>query len=279
MAYEVTAFEHFDEYRKSPAFSAFHELSVRAYAAFHEHVVDAEPKPETDLIRRMMYVAEATSAALRLTASWAFTHPAFSLCRDRYEQCVRFSWLARQTDDREWHRYIADMYLRRNRLKKAFANRGIEVPELDDGFEELPDEKKKSFRHWENLSLDQLADRRDKLPGITGTRVDGETLRTLYDSIYRQGSSVSHYDLYSIQMLGLHDGPEGLVLAPDPAMPIVTVLHCALFDLIQCAEALARVERPASEELWNGAVDDWWTLVKRSGIMEVGLEPLARPDH
>ncbi len=273
MTYSVAAFDHFGKYKENPAFACFHRLSVRAFAEFHKCASTAEPRPFTDLIRKMLYVAEATSAALQLNASWALTHPAFSLCRDRYEQCARFSWLARQTDDREWYRYIADKYFREARIKKAFADRGVDIPELDTrSFEQLPDDKKKSFRHWDNLKLDRLAEARDTLKGITGSRLDQETLRWLYDSIYRQGSSVSHYDLYSINMLGLYEGPNGLVLAADPALPVVTVLHCALFDLIQCSEALAKLERPAPIEIWDNALAEWWDYVKRTGIMDIGRD-------
>lgn len=273
MTYGVKVFDNFGKYAENPAFAAFHELSVGAFGAFHKYVSEAELRPFTDLVRKMLYVAEATSVALRLNASWALTHPAFSLCRDRYEQCARFSWLARQTDDREWHRYIADKYFREARIKKVFADRGVDIPELDTrSFEELPEDKKKSFRHWDNLKLDQLAEGRDKLEGITGSRLDEENLRWLYDSIYRQGSSVAHYDLYSINLLGLYEGPNGLVLAPDPALPVVTVLHCTLFDLIQCSEALAKLERPAPIETWDKAVADWWDCVKRTGIMEIGRD-------
>ena len=89
-----------------------------------------------------------------------------------------------------------------------------------------------------------------------------------YDSIYRQGSSVSHYDLYSVNMLGLHDSPQGLILAPDPGMPIVLALHCAIFDIVQCGEALARAEAPAPVETLNGLIAEWWTNVRRTGLLE-----------
>lgn len=45
-------------------------------------------------------------------------------------------------------------------------------------------------------------------------------------------------------MLGLYGGAEGLVLASDPYMPIALALNCALFDIIQCAEALAKCGLP-----------------------------------
>lgn len=275
MAYHVGAFDHFGGYTRNPAFSAFHDLSVRAYALYHNGIADADlDRPRTDLIRRMMYVAEASSVGLRISASWALTHPAFSLCRDRYEQSVRFSWLARQTGAREWYRYIADYYLTRNRLKHAFKQKGIDpLVDLEDGLDEAPAYVRKRFSYWRNTPVDQMAQRRDSLAGITGSRVDKETLFSFYDSIYRQGSSVAHYDLYSINMLGLHKGPEGLVLGPDPYMPIVLVLHCSIFDIIQCAEALAKAGSPAQPKTLDELLSDWWDLVRRTGILD---DPRAR---
>lgn len=90
-----------------------------------------------------------------------------------------------------------------------------------------------------------------------------------YDSIYRQGSSVAHCDLSSINMLGLYQSPEGLVLAPDPHIPIelALALHCAIFDIVQCCEALARAGVPASVGLLDALVDEWWACVRRTGIL------------
>lgn len=266
----MRAFDHLGGYSANPAFSAFHELSVRAFALFHDRISEADlSRPLTDLIRRMMYVAEASSSGLRLNASWALTHPAFSLCRDRYEQCVRFSWLVRQANDREWYRYIADYYLARNRMKHAFRQNGIDPRvNLDDGLDEMPAELRQRFSYWRNMPIDQMARRRDELEGITGSRVDSEGLLGLYDSIYRQGSSVAHYDLYSVNMLGLHDGPEGLVLAPDPYMPIVLVIHCALFDIVQCSEALAKSGASAPIETLDELIGEWWAGIRRTGIFD-----------
>jgi hypothetical protein len=271
----MRTFDHFGDYKRNPAFCAFHDLSVRAFALFHDNIGDADAqRPMTDLIRRMLYVAEASSVGLRLDASWALTHPAFSLCRDRYEQCVRFSWLARQTDAREWYRYIADYYLTRHRLKNAFDQNKVVTPvDLDDGLAEAPAYVRERFAYWRNTPVDQMVRRRDELAGITGSRVDRESLFSLYDSIYRQGSSVAHYDLYSINMLGLRKGPEGFVLAPDPSMPIVLVLHCAIFDIIQCAEALAKCEVPAPTDILDAMVSEWWTFVRRTGLLDDPAKP------
>jgi hypothetical protein len=269
LAYSVTALEHLGKYGEAPWFDAFHGFSNRAYAAFHEGVPDDLIDSFSHLIRRMIYIAEGTSVALRLVGSWGLSHPSFSLCRDRYEQCVRFSWLARQPDDAGWSQYIADILLRRSRLKNAFASRGISMPELDDGLEGLPNGAREAFRRWDKLALEQLAKQRDGLPGVTNTNLDSETLLTFYDSIYRQGSSVAHYDFYSIQMLDLFKAPDGqIVLAAHPGTPIVMALHCALFDLIQCAEALAKLDRPAGAEFWNSQRAAFWDVVRDTGIMD-----------
>jgi len=272
----VEAFNHLGRYVENPAFSAFHDLSVNAFALYHERIAECDAdRPLNDLIRRMMYVAEASSVALRLNASWALTHPAFSLCRDRFEQCVRFSWLARQSDDREWYRYIADYYLTRHRLKNAFKQSGIDpLVDLDDGLDEAPPYVRERFAYWRNTPVDQIARRRDELDGITGSRVDREALLGFYDSIYRQGSSVSHYDLYSINMLGLHEGPAGVVLAPDPYMPIVLALHCAIFDIVQCSEGLAKAGVSAPPDTLDKLVADWGKFVRRTGLLD---HPSASP--
>lgn len=269
------ASDHLGDYAANPAFYAFHDLSVRAFVLYHEGIGKAEvSRPLTDLVRRMMYIAEGCSVGLRLSASWALTHSAFSLCRDRFEQCVRFSWLARQTDAREWYRYIADYYLTRNRLKHAFRQSGIPLPvDLDDGLDEAPPHVRERFAYWRNTPIDQMARRRDGLDGITGSRIDREALFGFYDSIYRQGSSVAHYDLYSVNMLGLYEGPNGLVLAPDPYMPIVLVLHCAIFDIVQCAEALAKCDAPAPAETLDKLIGEWWTFVRETGLLDDPAEP------
>ena len=57
-----------------------------------------------------MYMAESTSTAIRLNATWSLSLPAMSLLRDRYEQVVRFSWLARQTDSAELAAFIDTYY-------------------------------------------------------------------------------------------------------------------------------------------------------------------------
>jgi hypothetical protein len=64
----------------------------------------------------MLYIAEATSTAIRLTASWLLNPAAMSLLRDRYEQTIRFSWLVRSPDGAEFEKYERSMHGKMNAL-------------------------------------------------------------------------------------------------------------------------------------------------------------------
>lgn len=64
------------------------------------------------------------------------------------------------------------------------------------------------------------------------------------------------FDLYSINILELHQSPEGLILAPNSHMLIVLALHCAIFDTFQCGEALAKAGVPAPVSLLDALVGE-----------------------
>jgi hypothetical protein len=49
-------------------------------------------------------------------------------------------------------------------------------------------------------------------------------------------------------------------------MPIVLALHCAIFDIFQCGEALAKAGVLAPVSLLDALVGDWWECVRRIGI-------------
>lgn len=66
MVRRVRALDHFGDYAPNPAFSVFHDLSVRAFALHHDGIAKADvSRPLTDLVRRMMYIAEGSSVGLR----------------------------------------------------------------------------------------------------------------------------------------------------------------------------------------------------------------------
>lgn len=94
---------------RHPPVLATCNLSRRTFERLHAARGGHERSNETGkehLLTRLMYMAESTSTALRLNATWSLSLPAMSLLRDRYEQVVRFSWLARQTDSIELAKFI-----------------------------------------------------------------------------------------------------------------------------------------------------------------------------
>jgi hypothetical protein len=226
----------------------FAGISQGAFDAYHAHIDEVGSRgrsPRQHTVVAMMYLAESTSAALRLNASWALTTPAMSLCRDRYEQTVRFSWLARTRDDREWDAYFADVELRYDRLERSMSDIHREElakilgdPKLAT-WPRLTPERRAEAERWSKIPFEQLVIRRDKAPMIGVSPVGREPLRNYYSSIYRQFSSVAHADAYGLSMLELHPSANGEhVLTPDPHWPAMLLLHVALFDLIQCYEAV-----------------------------------------
>src|SRR6266702_6040517 len=85
----------------------------RQLATQHEPI---RPGSREYLVVRMMHIAELTSNAIRMNATWALTPPAMSLLRDRYEQTVRFSWLVRNPDQTEFQKYERSMFSKMNSL-------------------------------------------------------------------------------------------------------------------------------------------------------------------
>ncbi len=265
------ALSHLGDYAKNPAFAEFEDISRSSWALYHS-TASNPPVPSSleSFIPRMAYVAEATSVSLRLNASWALSHPAFSLCRDRFEQTARFSLLARSENYQGIVSYLAGYELTKHKLKEGLRNRQVEIEiELESELDGAPKELRQKYNAWSSKPLDQLVDQRDQLDGISGTKIDNEKLAGFYESIYRQGSSVSHYDLYSLRMLGLYKTDEQVILAPDPLFPIVIVLHNALFDLIQAVETTAKASNGIEDAApWTVLLMRWHAALKKTGILE-----------
>jgi hypothetical protein len=88
-------------------------LTQRTWEEFHALVGGQQRviNDERELFAtRMMHISEVMSLGIRMDASWGLSHAAMSLLRDRYEQVVRFSWLARQTDLEELRKYLLYFY-------------------------------------------------------------------------------------------------------------------------------------------------------------------------
>lgn len=216
------------------------------------------------LIIRMLYIAEITSTAVRLNASWALTHAAMSLLRDRYEQTIRFSWLVRNPDQSQFAKYERSMFAKMNSIVRNMdpATRDRRVAEAGPlpawATEPLTKEEKATLDEWGSLDLRSMAKKRDALPPVADTLLAKENLASSYEAIYSQFSSVAHYDRFSIELLGLHDGPNGKpVLGTMPYWPTVLLVKNALFDLIQCSEAAQLCYKTDAAQIFQTLLVEW----------------------
>jgi hypothetical protein len=193
-----------------------------------------------------------------------------SLIRNRYEQAVRFSWLARQSDHQELVKFLGSYYAKANQVFRSltpaqrteFAKTGAE---LHDWMDSDPTKEQRAFlKRWEALSLESMASKRDALPPLADTRLDRATLADLYTPIYRQFSSVAHFDAYAARMLALHRAPSGeLVLAPDPWWPATLAMYDALLSLIQCNEALLAFEEAPKTIIFSSLYERWCVAARK----------------
>jgi hypothetical protein len=155
-----------------------------------------------------------------------------SLLRDRYEQTVRFSWLLRNPDTSAFDKY--------ERTKVARINSTVRNldPDTIKRFDavlgptpawatETPTKEERAFLEaWNTLDLKSMALKRDDFPPLVDTMLARKKLAPSYEAIYRQFSSVSHYDRFSIELLGLQQYPDGkLVLRTQPHWPGLLLLR------------------------------------------------------
>jgi hypothetical protein len=273
MAKSPQVLEHLGPYCQHSPIAACCDLTEQVWTTYreltgsNEHVgLDAHQY----LITRMLYIAEVTSTAVRLNASWALTHAAMSLLRDRYEQAVRFSWLVRNPDKEEFAKYERAMVAKINTLVRNLN------PATREHYEEiigaipawatdpLTKDERAFLGAWGALDLRTMATKRDAFPTLADTVIARESLGHWYESIYAQFSSVSHYDRYSIELLGLHKAPDGkFVLAAQPHWPALLILQNAYFDIVQCFEA-AHVYHHADAAVRFEALLATWIITSKN---------------
>ena len=124
MAHPPNIFDGRGPYVKYPPVATFCDISKRAFETFHDARGGPERGSETGrehLVTRLMYIGESTSTAIRLNVTWALSLPGMSLVRDRYEQAVRFSWLARQSDNTEMVKFLGSYYAKANKVMRGVA--------------------------------------------------------------------------------------------------------------------------------------------------------------
>jgi len=220
-------------------------------------------------IVRMLYIAEITSTAVRLNASWALTPAAMSLLRDRYEQTVRFSWLVRNPDPLAFQKYDRTKIAKMGDLAKSAK------PETRQEFEKLygplpawateplTKEQRAFFQEWTNLDLRSMAKKRDDFPPLSDLYVAKEKLAPTYDAVYAQFSSVSHYDRFSLEFMRINKLPDGRVyLGAQSHWPRMLILQNAHFDIIQCYEAAYVCYQHNASLIFNSFFLEWNQLAK-----------------
>lgn len=258
--------DNFGPYLAHPPVQATCDLSTRTFERFHQARGGHERSSESGkehLLTRLMYMAESTSTAVRLSATWSLSLPAMSQLRDRYEQVVRFSWLARQTDSAELVAFI-DMYYAKaakvfgNISPVQWAHLSTELDRQKELQVPLSKEERAHLGRWENLDLRSMAEKRDLTPPKTTSPVEGQTLVDLYVPVYSQFSSVSHGDMFGLNMIGFHKNPAGqVVMAPDPQWPALLCIFNSLFDIIQCHDALTGFAEVLLPPRFDDLLHEW----------------------
>lgn len=267
--------DYMGDYIKHAPVKAFADLSEAVYDTFHTTMGGFEKRDETDkdyVLTRLLYIAEITSTAIRLNSTWALTHAAMSLTRDRYEQTVRFSWLARQKDDTELQKFLTYYHVRANKIFRnlkdmagpdQFAKMVDDPP--DYATRQLTKEERKFLEAWDTLDLLSMARKRDALPALGSSSIATQNLALYYSPVYQQFSSVSHSDMYSAALLGLHENAAGdLILAADPHWPGTLCAFNSLFDIIQCFECAAGFYHKDCEAAFDRHFHAWHAAASKS---------------
>lgn len=261
-------------YITHPPVRATCDLSKKVFERFHQARGGPERSDESakgHLLTRLMYMAESTSTAVRMNATWSLSLPAMSLLRDRYEQVVRFSWLARQTDSTELVAFIDTYYAKAARVfgnipPVQWAHLSAELDMQKALPKSLSKDERTHLARWENLDLRSMAEKRDQLMPKTTSPVEGQTLSDFYVPVYQQFSSVSHGDMFGLNMIGLHKSSTGqLVMAPDPQWPAILCIFNCIFDIVQCHDALTGFTENPMAPLFDDLLYEWIAI--RDGVI------------
>jgi hypothetical protein len=249
------------------------DLDERVWKVFRTHAAEhgsIEHGSHDYLIVRMMYIAEITSNGIRMNATWGLIPPAMSLVRDRYEQAVRFGWLVRNPNQTEFQKYDRFMIAKirsivRNiapETVKRFTEAGQALPLWTT--EALTREDRDYLEEWEKLDLHSMAAKRDNFPPIANNRVSNEKLEPWYNAVYRQLSSMSHYDRFAVEIVRPLPVEEGkVVMGLQPHWPKLLILYTALLDIIQCYEATAVCFREDTSIKFESLFMEWASLAAK----------------
>lgn len=252
--------------------SALCEFDERVWEVFRQHARERNPIEHGSrdyLTVRMMHIAEETSNAIRMDATWGLITPSMSLVRDRYEQTVRFSWLVRNPDPREYEKYERFMLAKIRTLVRNIAPETIDrlaagrtLPRW--ATETLSKEEQKYIDAWEQTDLRSMASKRDQFALINNNLLSNEKLEPWYNSVYRQFSSISHYDRFAVEMVGPEPIEGGkIVISMKSHWPKLLILYTAFLDIIQCYEVTAVCFKENTSVKYESLFLEWKSLAAR----------------
>jgi hypothetical protein len=276
-------FQHLGPHARPEATAACCRLTERVWLKYLELVGIYMPDKVSRefLIMKMLYIAEMTSSAVRLNSSWALSHPAMSLLRDRYEQALRFSWLVRNPDSQAFEKYDRTKYAKMGDLARSVSVEAREHFEKLLGplpawaTEPLTKEQRAFFEDWSKLDLRSMGKKRDEFPPLADAHVAKEKLGPWYDGIYAQFSSVSHYDRYSLELLTINKTPAGdQYLGAPPHWPKMLILQNAQLDIIQCFEAAHVCHKVQAANIFDGFLMEWYSI---ANVMAPKMDDIAKP--
>ena len=76
--------------------------------------------------------------------------------------------------------------------------------------------------------------------------------------VYQQFSSVSHGDMFGLNIIGFHKSATGqVVMAPDPQWPALLCIFNSLFDIVQCHDALTGFTENSMLPLFDDLLHEW----------------------
>lgn len=266
------AHDYLGPFKADPSISKACELAEHVWEAYREFANQYRPlslASRPNLTLRMMTIAEVSSNAICLNATWGLTSAAMSLVRDRYEQAVRFSYLIRNPDKSIYEIYILGMLERINFLtRKLDAQTLNNIQRKED--RKIPEwatqkptkDQEKKFREWHKLKLNEMAEKRDTFSPLSDTPLAKESLAKWYYPIYGTFSSVSHYDCLAIQMAKLQQRPDGSrYLAFSDKLPGLLIFYTSFLDMIQCSEAITIEFQKDCRIRFESLFLEWHTLM------------------
>ena len=177
--------KHLGPYCTDTPLSASCELTERVWLTYHNLVAGYQHAGQASrefLIVRMLYIAEITSTAIRLNASWALTHAALSLRRTVMSRpFASHGWC--ETQQERIREYERAMFAKMNSI----------VRNMDSATRDRRIETVGPLPAWATEQLTK-EDRAAPTLGLSRSEIDGEEVRcaTAHRSITLLAKDLAH---------------------------------------------------------------------------------------